>query len=93
MPNNGESILLVSPVHRVYLFDRYSKINDDDPNLQWFMKRYTVNNDNDLAWIWKKYRVDNDNIDDTELEWTRKKYRVDNDSIDDTELDGNVPVF
>ena len=54
-------------------------IQQEDP--EWFMKQYTVDNDNDLAWTLKKYRVDNNSINDTELEWIRKKYRVDNDFI------------
>ena len=79
MPNDGENILLVSMVHRVYsrgyLFDEYSSTNNNDNDSEWVMKRYTDDNDiTDLESMLKKYRVNND----IKLDWILKQYRVDN---------------
>ena len=59
--------------------------NIEDTKVEWFLKLYTVNNDNTvdikLAWILKKYRIKNDS--NTELKVTLKQYQVDNDKSDD----------
>ena len=78
----------------MYLFDGYSSINDNDPNLEWVylpsgLGRNVENTK--VEWFLKWFTFDNDNTIDIKLAWILKKYQIENDS--DTELEWTLKRY